>query len=293
VRSLIAEAKYRGELNNLKAEVVRMHQAGFGLKRIAAKTGVPKTTARRWLKEAGIYDPPEKSAKPAGEGAASRYAILSKSQVRKEREAKIRKMMAVCLRELWRSGVAIETTCRVNGWPHNAIWNHLFKRSSYRKLRKKLRRDLRWGGEMDKARSRGVTSKTYLTETAFQGAIEALLSQSGILFKREAKLPGCRTRVDFLAGDLYIECKVSCRAGQVYESMGQLLHYSELSKVKPVLLLPDDVTMRADLAKIITERIPALILRESQFLGFLNGQPTAALNSLRPAGLLSRDEVKV
>jgi len=251
-----------------------MHQAGFSLKRIASQTGVPKTSVQRWLKEAGVYQPPEKSAKPAGEGNASRYAILSKSRIRREREARMRSVMAACLRGLWRNGIPVETTCRINGWPHHAIWNHLTKRQSYVNLRAKLRRTQRWGGEMDRARRLGITSKSYRTETDFQNAVEALLLRAGVQYKREAKLQDCRTRTDFLIGsDFYVECKVSCRAGQVYGSIGQLLHYSKLSKQKPVLLLPNDVTMRADLAEIITG-IPAVILWENQFLDFLKGQPS-------------------
>jgi len=279
MRSLVAEAKHRNRLADLKAELVKLHQAGFGLKRIASKTGVPKTSVQRWLKDAGVYHPPEKSRKPAGEGPTSRYAILQKSQIRREREARTRAMMAVCLREFWRNGTPIESTCRINGWPHHTIWNHILKRPSYVNLRAKMRRNQRWGGEMEKARRQGITSKTYRTETDFQNAIAVLLLQAGTQFKREAKLMGCRTRADFLVGgDLYVECKVSCRAGQVYGSIGQLLHYSKLSKAKPVLLLPDDVTMRADLAEIIAG-IPAVILWENQFCGFLKGQPTLPLTS--------------
>ena len=60
--------------------------------------------------------------------------------------------------------------------------------------------------------------------------------------------------------------------------MDSLFHYSNLSKKTPVLLLPDDVTMRSDLAELIP-KIPAVILRENQFLGFLNGQPTLPLTA--------------
>ena len=280
MRSIVAEIKLRKELSNLKAELVKMHQAGFGLKRIASKTGVAKTSVRRWLKEAGVYHPPEKSRKPAGEGHASRYAILSKSERRREDEVRIRSMLATCLRAL-RKGTPIETTCRIHGWPHNTVWNQLSKKPSYVYLRAKLRRRQRWGGEMETARRQGFNSKTYLTEAAFQDAVEAMLVRAGIRFKREARLPGCRTRVDLLVGDtLYVECKVGCKAGKIYGSMGQLLHYSTLSKEKPVLLIPDDVTMRADLANIITKKIPATILRESQLSEFLERQPMLLMVSL-------------
>jgi hypothetical protein len=284
LRDLAKEKALRKQRADLHAEVVRMYKSGFGIRRIALKTGVSKTQTRKWLIDAGVYCPPAKSTKPAGEGLQSRYAILRKAKESKEAEELRRKIIAACLRGLRKQPVVpVERTCRDNGWNEKSVWNYLAKNPSYLHLREKLRRSQRWGAEMEKARRQGINSKVYRTETDFQDAVEAILVWSGFHFKREARLSGCRTRVDFLVGgNLYIECKVSCRAGQVYESMGQLLHYSVLSKERPVLLLPDDVALRADLAKIIAERIPATILYESQLKGFLKGQPTLPLAAAPP-----------
>ena len=279
MRNLAAEKAFRKRRDDLLTEVIQMHKAGFGLKRIALKTGVSKTQSRKWLIDAGVYSPPPNSAKLVGEGTRSQYSILIRAAKRKADDDENRKMVAVCLRAL-RRGIPVERTCKDKGWNAKTAWNYVYKSDGYRLLRAKLRASQRWGDEMAKGRRLGFISRMYRTEMDFQDAIERILLEAGVQFRREARLDGCRTRVDFLIGKhLHAECKVNCKASELYESIGQLFHYSKLSKERPLLLLPDDVTMRSDLAELVPQ-IPAVILRESQFPGFLKGQPTLPLTSV-------------
>jgi hypothetical protein len=80
-----------------------------------------------------------------------------------------------------------------------------------------------------------------------------MLSDEGIAYVRECRLPNSRTRVDFkVSGSDFIECKVSLNAGQVNEFIGQAIQYRAFAN-RVILCIPSDVQIRADLHTIITE----------------------------------------
>lgn len=73
----------------------------------------------------------------------------------------------------------------------------------------------------------------FAKEAQLHDAIAAALTERRITFEREVRLNE-RDRVDFLAGDVAIECKVD---GSRIEVMRQLLRYAESPRVGSILLV--------------------------------------------------------
>src|SRR5205807_3206720 len=96
-------------------------------------------------------------------------------------------------------------------------------------------------------------SRKYPTELPFQQVIEGILRSLELQYIREARLPGCRTRVDFKLGDSsFIECKVAVNSGQTSKFIGQAVHYKEFTD-RIILCIPGDVQMRSDLHALVAK----------------------------------------
>lgn len=81
------------------------------------------------------------------------------------------------------------------------------------------------------------------SEDRFQVDVAGLLTAAGIVFEREVILSP-RDRIDFLAGDVGIECKVKGTVGDVAQ---QLIRYSQSDRVRSLVL----VTGRARLGRCL------------------------------------------
>lgn len=84
-------------------------------------------------------------------------------------------------------------------------------------------------------------------EYDLQNSLESVLSSLGYDYEREARL-SARDRIDFLVGDVGIECKVN---GSVTAVESQLRRYLESERVDRVLLVTGKVHHRAiDIANV-------------------------------------------
>jgi hypothetical protein len=239
----------------------------LGLKTICKLIGRAQTPVRRILIKSGVYNPPAKNITKKGCGKYSdqpNVEELARREVEKKKKwrEKWAHKLAVCLWSL-RRGIPIEATLKQNGW-NKTVWNYLRLRKSYKRFDR---------GEVKypKVDYGAMWSLQYPKEDAFQDKIEALLIASGIKYEREWKLPNCRTRVDFrLDGDVFIECKVAVRSGQVYEAIGQVVHYKSIGATV-FLVVPDDVQIRSDLKTLLMQHCnvtnEANLLRSIQHIG--------------------------
>lgn len=81
------------------------------------------------------------------------------------------------------------------------------------------------------------------SEDRFQIDVAKLLTAAGVTFEREVILSS-RDRIDFLAGDVGIECKVKGSVGDVAQ---QLIRYSQHDRIQSLVL----VTGRARLGRCL------------------------------------------
>ncbi len=194
------------------------------------------------------------------------------------REKMARHRVATCLWNL-RRGIGVQRTCKEEGWNLNSIWNDLGGRPSYRRF--VLRRRRKWPA---KRLTTKHWSKIFPAESGLQSRIETILQSRQLEYVRECRLPGSRTRVDFkLADETFIECKVGVNAAQMYQFIGQALHYQRFA-MKTVLCIPSDVEIRKDLHELIIQ-LGVLVCNESTVLQILDGKiislPTAQLGTPR------------
>jgi hypothetical protein len=194
------------------------------------------------------------------------------------REKMARHQVAKCLWNL-RKGIGVQRTCKEEGWNLNSIWNHLGGRASYRRF--VLRRGRKWPTKYTASKH---WSKIFPAESGLQSRIETILQSRQLESVRECRLPGSRTRVDFkLADGMFIECKVGVNAAQMYQFIGQALHYQKFA-AKIILCIPSDVEIRKDLHELIVE-MGVLVCNESTVPQILGGEiislPTAQLGTPR------------
>jgi hypothetical protein len=78
------------------------------------------------------------------------------------------------------------------------------------------------------------------TERKMQQAVEDLLTESGVDYKRERKI-GVRDRIDFLCDRIGIETKVS---DSYIEVACQLLRYAESPDIDSIILVTNKATHR-------------------------------------------------
>src|SRR5206468_1123217 len=212
-------------------EIVRLYtRERMGLRAIAryfnsrpSISGVHKILVR-----AGVY----RSADALG-----RQQLQSEERKRRVlmQEKMARRRIATCLWNL-RKGIGVQRTCKEKGWNLNSIWNDLGKRASYRRF--VLRRKRKWPMKSTASKH---WSKTFPAESGLQSRIETLLQARQLEYIRECRLPGSRTRVDFkLADGTFIECKVGVNAAQMYQFIGQAVHYQKFA-TKIILCIPSDV----------------------------------------------------
>ena len=174
--------------------------------------------------------------------------------------------MAVCL-WAFRKGIGIETTCKANGWSEKSIWNSLRLRNVYKRYAQKRKR--KWP---DKRKYGKNYSVKFPLEAVFKSHVIGILRDKGFTLVEECRLPGARTRVDIRLSDgTYIECKVAFNSGQLYEFIGQAVHYRKFTH-RVVLCAPEDVEVRKDLFDIILE-LGVEICNPTTILDLLNGNP--------------------
>lgn len=71
------------------------------------------------------------------------------------------------------------------------------------------------------------------TEIEMQDAIETVLTQSGIDYRREADLGECGV-IDFMIGSMGVECKVDGGKSNV---VSQLLRYAQCDSISEIVLV--------------------------------------------------------
>jgi len=163
------------------------------------------------------------------------------------REKTARHRVATCLWNL-RKGSGVQRTCKEQGWNLNSIWNDLGTRTSYRRF--VIRRKRKWPTKRATSKH---WSKIFPGELGLQSQIETILQSRQLEYVRECRLQGSRTRVDFkLADKTFIECKVGVNAAQMYQFIGQAVHYQKFA-TKIVLCIPSDVEIRKDLHELIIQ----------------------------------------
>ncbi len=237
----IAEGNTR--YRSKEPEIIRLYsEEKLGAKAISKLLSGSPTAAgvRTILIRAGVYHV-GKRKEPEHQHHADRQEKLLRQQ------AERRHQVAVCLWAL-RHRIAVEATCKENGWNKAAVWNHLSQRPSYKSLKRSQKR--RW---IDKRVYGHFYSRRFLRESQFQSVIEKVLLDVGQNFIPQARLPGSRTKVDLKCDDgTFLELKVAMNSGQTYEFIGQAMHYKKFAK-RIILCVPDDVEMRCDLYDLIVE----------------------------------------
>jgi len=257
-----------------EGEIVRLYTTErMGLRAIARYfSGRPSTAGvRKILVREGVY---------GSEDALNRQRLQSEERKRivVMREKTARHRVATCLWNL-RKGIGVQRTCKEEGWNLNSIWNDLGRRPSYRRF--VLRRRRKWPTKRTASKH---WSKIFAAESGFQSQIETLLKSRALEYVRECRLQGSRTRVDFkLAGKTFIECKVGVNAAQMYQFIGQALHYQKFA-VKIILCIPSDVEIRKDLHELISQ-MGVLVCNESTLQQIIGGNiiplPTTQLTAPR------------
>lgn len=106
----------------------------------------------------------------------------------------------------------------------------------------------------------GEITRLFKSERAFNDEIERRLLASQIRHSREVSLAD-GVRADFLIAGVAVESKTHTNTGRIYAAIGQLIHYRMLTGKSPVLLVPSDTQIRADLLRII-ESVPARVVTE-------------------------------
>ena len=145
---------------------------------------------------------------------------------------------------------------RRNGWKD--ISQFIYDRKSYKRFKAKRPRAqqiLNW------------VSKTHPFEKRLQKEVAGILRSVGVHFQAEKHIGNTLSRVDFYLAHngLHIECKVDVCRKHTQRLIGQLLTYKFYGAKRMLVVLPDDVTIDADLQQIITANTPTEILSLSQF----------------------------
>ena len=255
-------------------EIVRLYTIErMGLRAIARYfSGRPSIAGvRKILVRQGVYCP---------EDVLDRQRLQSEERKRivVMREKNARHRVAMCLWNL-RKGIGVQRTCKEEGWNLNSIWNDWGRRASYRRF--VLRRRRKWPTKRITSKH---WSKLFPAEFGLQSRIETILQSQQIEYVRECRLQGSRTRVDFkLADRTFIECKVGVNAAQMYQFIGQALHYQKFA-TKIVLCMPSDVEIRKDLHELIVQ-MGVLICNEFTLQEIIAGKiihlPTTQLTAPR------------
>ena len=215
-------------------KIVELHtQQKLGIKAIAKwfKGKPGKTTVERILREAGVYQGPERMAQQRRQTEDRRQRIIA-------RERKWRHRMAVCLWNL-RQGIGVETTCHQHGWKPTSIWNYLLQRSSYRRLRSRL--DSVILSERIKHQKCGWVSSEYPREKGFCSEIAKQLNASNVRYFQEFNVGGTRYRADFYIRGTLLEAKVDTTHNQMKKCLGQCWLYKSLGHHHVAVIVPDDV----------------------------------------------------
>ena len=257
-----------------EGEIVRLYTIErMGLRAIARYfSGRPSIAGvRNILVRDGVY---------RSEDALNRQRLQSEERKRivVMREKTARHRVATCLWNL-RKGIGVQRTCKEEGWNLNSIWNDLGRRASYRRF--VLRRRRKWPTKITTSKH---WSRLFPAESGLQSRIETILQSRQLEYIRECRLPGSRTRVDFkLADQTFIECKVGVNAAQMYQFIGQALHYQKFA-MKIILCIPSDVEIRKDLHELIIQ-MGVLVCNESTVPQILGGKiislPIAQLGTPR------------
>jgi len=264
-----------------QAEIVRLYTCErMGLRAIARYfNGRPSISGvHKILLRAGVFRSVD---------ALDRQRLQSEERKRTVlmREKMTRHRIATCLWNL-RKGVGVQRTCKEKGWNLNSIWNDLGRRASYRRF--VLRRRRKWP---IKGTASKHWSKIFPAESGLQNRIETILLSHQLQYVRECRLPGSRTRVDFkLVDKTFIECKVGVNAAQMYQFIGQAVHYQKFA-AKIILCIPSDVEIRKDLHELIVQ-MGVLVCNEATLSETLGGKiisvPIAQLGAPRVTQFLCK-----
>ena len=238
-----------------RRKIVELHtRHKLGIKAIAKwfKGKPGKTTVERILREAGVYQGPERMAQQRRQTEDRRQRIIA-------RERKWRHRMAVCLWNL-RQGKGIERTCYEHGWNQKSIWIHLRERTSYRLLRDRLPKPFH---QHRRYQRQELVSRLYPREELFRASIKLYLQQAGLEFDTEPKIADTRLRSDFRVQGYLLECKVDVTHGKLIHCIGQCCIYRHTGNSKPVVVFPDDVELREPFRQVFeTMNVP--VLHENQ-----------------------------
>jgi hypothetical protein len=262
-------------------EIVRLYtRERMGLRAIARYfNGRPSISGvQKILVRAGVYRSIDAIDRQHLQSEERKGSVMMREKTARQRIAK-------CLWNL-RKGIGVQRTCKQEGWNLNSIWNDLGRRASYRRF--VLRRKRKW--PMKRTASKHW-SKTFPAESGLQSRIETTLRSRQLEYVRECRLPGSRTRVDFkLADGTFIECKVGVNAAQMYQFIGQALHYRKFA-TKIILCIPGDVEIRKDLHELIVQ-IGVLVCNEAALPEILGGKiisvPIAQLGTPRTTRFLCK-----
>jgi hypothetical protein len=242
-------------------EIVRLYtRERMGLRAIARYfNGRPSISGvLKILVRAGVYRSADTLDRQRLESEERKRVVVMREKMARHR-------VATCLWNL-RKGIGVQRTCKEEGWNLNSIWNDLGGRASYRRF--VLRRRRKW--PMKRIATKHW-SKIFPAESGLQSRIETILQSRQLEYVRECRLPGSRTRVDFkLADKTFIECKVGVNAAQMYQFIGQALHYQKFT-TKIILCIPSDVEIRKDLHELIIE-MGVLVCNESTVPQILDGK---------------------
>ena len=255
-----------------RQQILSLHtEKKLGIKAISAwfKGKPGRSTIAKVLSEAGVYEGPDRVAEQIKQQRERRERVVSK-------EKKNRNRMAFCLRHL-RLGIPIATTCRQQGWSKTSVLNRLNERPIYR----------RWRERNEKPRKRpasdyknGWVSREFPHEDRFQRFICDTFRQNKIEFVQEYRVPGLKSRADFLVQNFLIECKVDVRTGSMNEAIGQSLLYQLATKRKVILLLPRDV-MPQPIHLEALKTISVELWRPADLLSWVEGVVKESFNNQR------------
>jgi hypothetical protein len=255
-------------------EIVRLYRRErMGLRAIARYfNGRPSIAGvHKILVRAGVYRSADRLDRQRMQSEERKRIVVMREKMARHR-------VAACLWNL-RKGIGVQRTCKENGWNLNSIWNDLGRRASYRSF--VLRRKRKWPTKYTASKH---WSKIFPAESGLQSRVETILQSRQLEYVRECRLPSSRTRVDFkLADQTFIECKVGVNAAQMYQFIGQAVHYRKFV-AKIVLCIPSDVEIRKDLHELIIQ-LGVLVCNEDTVSQLLGGKiislPTAQLGMPR------------
>lgn len=240
----------------IKAKVIELHTVHrLGLKAIAKyfNNKPSKTTVEKILSKAGVYRGPERMEEQQRAREKRQQQVL-------EAEKEWRHRMATCLWNL-RKNIPVERTCIQNGWNKKSIWNKLRERPYYYRLRSSLHRPYTYARKQQK---RTRVSRLYPLEADFIRSIDAVIKATVQSYEKEPTIPDSNLRADFRIGRYLLECKVDSTHGKLIHCVGQCWIYKLSASAIPVVITPDDVTVREPFRRAMLEA-EAIILTETEF----------------------------